>query len=148
MSFSRNAVAFVAAVIVAYGLASVFYTMRVLAEQAAIGARYTPAQQVETYLINLTGLWVYGLMIAIALLIAFVAAALIRRAAGPLRPVAYPVAGGAAIFVLLSAVESQLGGGAGIIGGARTASGVALQCLAGVAGGVVFALASARRDRR
>ncbi len=140
MKFAKTIIAFVAAVAVAYGLASVFYTARTLAEQSAVGIRYTPAQQIETYMANFAGLWIYGAMVAIALLVGFIVAFAVKRVLPALAPVAYPVAGGAAIFVLLMLVETQLGGGAGIIGGARTPLGVALQCLAGLTGGVVFAV--------
>ena len=131
--------AYLTAAAATYLLAAVFYTHRVLAGQAAVGIKYTPAQQAETYLANITGLWLYGAMILIALAIAFVVAWLVKKVVTPLAPVAYPVAGAAAIYVLLVLVEAQLGGGAGVIGGARTAIGVALQCAAGLVGGVVFA---------
>ncbi len=140
MSVVKTVVAFLGAVAVAYGLACIFYTTRVLAGQATFGAAYTPAQQLETHLANLAGLWIYGAMIAIALLIGFAVAFAVKKLLPLLAPVAYPVAGAAAIFTLLTLVETQLGGGAGIIGGARTPLGVALQCAAGFAGGVTFAL--------
>ncbi|MEM8772043.1 MAG: hypothetical protein AAGD92_10380 [Pseudomonadota bacterium] len=144
MRIVRVAGAFAASVIIAYFFAAVFYTQRVLAKQAEIGALYTPAQQAETYITNLIGLWLYGAMIAIALLIAFLVAAGVKRVLKPLALVAYPIAGAAAIYVLLTLVEAQLGGGAGIIGGARTALGVGLQCLAGFLGGTAFAVLTRR----
>ncbi len=140
MKIAKTVIAFIAAVAVAYSLASVFYTMRTLAAHSAVGIQYTQAQQIETYLANFTGLWIYGALIAIALLAGFVVAFAVKKLLPALAPVAYPVAGGAAIYVLLTLVETQLGGGAGIIGGARTGLGVALQCLAGLAGGLVFAV--------
>lgn len=140
MKIGKMIGAFLIAATVAYALASVFYTERNLAEQAAVGIQYTSAQQIETYISNVAGLWLYGAMIAIALMIGFTVAFGVKRIVRPLAPAAYPVAGAAAIFVLLWLVEMQLGGGAGVIGGARTSLGVALQCLAGFAGGVVFAM--------
>ena len=134
------AAAYAAATAAAYALASGFYTQQVLAKQAAIGAVYTPAQQIETYFLNLTGLWIYGAMIAIALALGFLVAAVVKRVVTPLAPVAYPIAGAAAMFVMLQLIETQLGGGTGVIGGARDAVGVALQCLAGLVGGGLFAL--------
>jgi hypothetical protein len=145
MNFPRTIAAYAASVAATYLLSAVFYTNRVLAGQASFGATYTPAQQAETYLTNIAGLWLYGAMIAIALLAAFAVAWGVKRVLKPLAPVAYPVAGGAAIYVLLALVEAQLGGGAGVIGGARTGLGVALQCLAGFVGGVVFASVRPRR---
>lgn len=136
----KSTIAFSASLATTYILASIFYTMQILSAQAQFGATYTPQQQAETYLTNFTGLWLYGVMIAIALGVAFVVAWMLKKALKPLALLAYPIAGGAAIYVLLILVESQLGGGAGIIGGARTATGVLLQCLTGVAGGITFSI--------
>lgn len=144
MAILRTIAAYLAATAGAYVLASIFYTQQIIADQAAIGARYTVGQQAETYLINLSGLWLYGAMIAIALAVGFLVAAGVKRILKPLSLIAYPAAGAAAIFVLLMLVEQQLGGGAGVIGGARTPLGVALQCVAGFAGGLVFAALRAR----
>lgn len=140
MKIGKTFGAFLVALAIAYCLAAIFYTERNLAEQALVGIQYTPAQQLETYLSNFAGLWKYGAMIAIALLVGFFIAFGVKRILRPLAPIAYPAAGAAAIYVLLLLVETQLGGGAGIIGGARTPLGVALQCLAGFAGGAGFAV--------
>jgi len=82
----------------------------------------------------------YGAIIAIALLFGFVVAFGVKRILKPLAPIAYPTAGAAALLVMLILVEQQLGGGAGVIGGARDAFGLALQCLAGFIGGGLFAV--------
>lgn len=140
MAIIRMFVAFAASVIATYALAAIFYTQQVIAKQAAIGAVYTPAQQIDTYVQNLIGLSIYGLIITITCAIAFLVAFGAKRVLKPLAPVAYPVAGATGMFVMLILVEQMLGGGAGIIGGARDALGVALQCLAGFLGGVVFAV--------
>ena len=139
MKIVRVIVAFLVAVLVTYFIASIFYTMQVVEAQAAF-APYTRAQQIDTFLANLGGLWIYGALIAIALCVAFFIAWIVKKILPALSPVAYPTAGAAAIFVLLTLIETQLGGGAGIIGGARTPAGVALQCLAGLVGGGAFAL--------
>lgn len=140
MKIARTIGAFLVATAVTYLLASIFYTARILAGQSAFGVKYTPAQQIETFIANVTGLGIYGVLIAVALCIAFLVAWGAKKVLPLLAPVAYPVAGAAAIFVLLMLVETQLGGGAGIIGGARTPTGVALQCLAGLVGGGLFTL--------
>ena len=139
--------AYIAAAVVTVVLASAFFTQRVIAEQTAIGIEYTPAQQSETYLMNLAGLAPsYGLMLAIALLIGFVVAFGVKQLAKPLAPVAYPVAGAAAVLTAIYLIETLMAkGGAGAIGGARDALGLALQGLAGAVGGVVFALLTRRR---
>jgi len=143
MRILRMAAAYVAAVITAFTAGSAFYTQQVLAKQAEIGAVYTPAQQAQTYLENFIGLApAYGLMLAIALLIGFIVAAGVKRILTPLAPIAYPLAGAAAVFTLIWAIETFVAsGGVGAIGGARDAMGVALQMLAGCFGGIVFAVA-------
>ena len=145
MRIMKTIGAFIVAVATTYALAAVFYTMRVLAGQSAFGATYTPAQQIDTFILNAGGLWIYGVLITIALGVAFPIAWGAKKILTPLAPVAYPIAGAAAIFALLTLIETQLGGGAGIIGGARTPLGVALQCFAGFVGGGAFALLRPRR---
>jgi hypothetical protein len=138
--------AYIAAVIVTYGAAAVFYTQQILAKQAAIGAVYTPAQQAETYLANILGLQIYGAVLAVALLIGFIVAAIVKRILKPLAPIAYPLAGAAAVVAAIYFIENTAAaGGAGAIGGARDALGLALQGLAGAFGGFVFALIAVRR---
>lgn len=143
MRLLRFLAAFVAAAATTYVLASLFYTQQVLAKQNAIAQLYTPAQQVQTYLDNLVGLApAYGGVLTIALLIGFLVAAIVKRVLTALAPAAYPVAGGAAVFVAIWLIENVVAsGGVGAIGGARDALGLALQVLAGVVGGFVFALA-------
>lgn len=138
MNAVRLISAFLGSVIITYGFASTFYTFRVLSEQRAVGITYTASQQAETYLANFLGLPAYGAVIAIALAIAFIVASFAKKVLKPLAPIAYPLAGGTAIFVALLLIESQLGGGAGVIGGAREPLGMALQSVAGATGGLLF----------
>lgn len=145
MAVTRLAIALIVAIFVTYLFASIFYTSQVIAGQASFGATYTLGQQLETYLANFLGLWLYGAMIAIALSAGFLVAFFVKKILKPLAPIAYPLAGATAIYALLILVEAQLGGGAGIIGGARTPLGIALQSLAGAIGGFAFALISTRR---
>jgi hypothetical protein len=140
MTILRTLLAYLAAVAGTYVLATTFYTQQVISKQAEIGAVYTADQQLDTYVQNFTGLTMYGFIIAIALLLGFLVAFGVKRILKPLAPIAYPVAGAAAMLVTLVLVEQQLGGGAGIIGGARDAFGLSLQCLAGFIGGGLFAM--------
>ncbi|GJL91462.1 hypothetical protein [Hyphococcus sp.] len=144
MATIRTLLAYFLSVVVTYVLASSFYTQQVIAKMAAVGAEYSAQQQIDTYAANFMGLWQLCTMTAIALLIAFAIAFVVKRIIKPLAPVAYPIAGAAAILVMLSAIEQVLGGGAGVIGGARDATGLALQALAGFIGGVVFAFSRPR----
>jgi hypothetical protein len=74
------------------------------------------------------------------LLVGFLVAAGLKRILTPLAPVAYPIAGAAAVVAAIWLIENVVaGGGVGAIGGARDALGMALQGLAGLAGGTVFA---------
>lgn len=135
----KTAIAYLLSIIVTYVLSVAFYTQQVIAKMQAVGAVYSSQQQINTFADNLTGLWQLAAMIAIALLVAFVVAYFVKRILKPLAPAAYPLAGGAAILLMLYLIEQQLGGGAGVIGGARDATGLALQSLAGFLGGAVFA---------
>jgi len=147
MGYLKIMGAYIAAAIVTVVLASAFFTQRIIAAQTAIGIEYTPAQQSETYLMNFVGLAPsYGLMLAIALLIGFVVAYGVKQILRPLAPVAYPVAGAVAVLTVIFLIETIMAkGGAGAIGGARDALGLALQGLAGAVGGTVFALLTRRK---
>lgn len=138
--------AYLAAFVATYLAACVFYTQQVIAKASAIGAEYTAAQQFETYLANFLGLWVYGAVIAVALLVGFIVAAVLKRILTPLAAVAYPLAGAAAVLATIYLIENTAAaGGAGAIGGARDAVGLGLQALAGALGGLVFAALAGRR---
>lgn len=144
MRILRTFIAFTLSVVVTYILASSFYTQQVIAKMAAVGAEYSAQQQLDTYTANYAGLWQLGAMTAIAFLIAFPVAFAVKRVIKPLAAVAYPAAGAAAILVMLAAIEQVLGGGAGVIGGARDAVGLSMQALAGFIGGAVFAFSRPR----
>ena len=144
MGVIRVVVALLVAVIVTYLFASIFYTQQIIASQSSF-VSYTIGQQLETYLSNFLGLWIYGALIAVGLSVAFLVAFFVKKILKPLAPFAYPIAGAAGMFVLVTLVETQLGGGAGLLGGARTAVGIALQCVAGAIGGLVFATLSTNR---
>ncbi len=138
-AFLKTLVAYMLSVAATYVLSTAFYTQQVIAKMAAVGAEYSTQQQIDTFFDNFTGLWILGAMIAIALLIGFTVAFFVKRVLKPLAFVAYPAAGAVAMLTMLVLIEQQLGGGAGIVGGARDATGLALQALAGLIGGGVFA---------
>ncbi len=146
MGIIRTAIAFLLAAVAAVAASSAFYTQQVIAKQAAIGAVYTPGQQAATYIDNLRGLALdgapsFGMIAAIALAIGFAVAFVVKRILRPLAPVAYPIAGAAALAGVIHLINNVMfGGGTGAIGGARDAYGLALQGVAGGLGGLVFAL--------
>lgn len=80
----------------------------------------------------------YGVLILIALLIAFLVGGLVYRFAKFSRPVIYTIAGGTAIFVMLFAMKNVFFG-VHLIAGASDTFGILLQIIAGMAGGFVFA---------
>ena len=139
MKIVQTIFAYALAVAVAYVFSVIFYTQQVIAKMEAIGAVYSQRQKIDTLAENFTGLWQMSLTIAAAFALAFAVAFAVKRVAKPLAPVAYPAAGAAAMLVMLWAIEQMLGGGAGVIGGARDAVGLALQGLAGFLGGAAFA---------
>lgn len=142
----RVILAFLAAAIVTFVISGGFYTQQVLAEQAAIGATYTPPQTVEAYWRNYLGLLggsmpSFAMITTIAMAIGFAVAAPLKRVLKPLAPVAYPIAGAASLTGVIWIIENAIGGGGvGAIGGARGVIGMALQGVAGAAGGFVFDL--------
>jgi len=143
MRLFQTVIAFLSAALVGYALAVGAYSWQVTAPFADL---YTTGQRVEALLSNVSGLWVYGAIMTIGFLFAFLVAAGLRRVLRPLAPLAYPLAGAAAMAAILVLVEQQLGGGAGVIGGARTPLGFGLQCLAGAFAGLVFAALRPHRD--
>ena len=136
----RLAIAYIAASLTTLALAAAFYTQQVLSKQAVFGVTYTPAQQFQTFIENLLGLAPsYGVVLALGLLVGFSIAAGVKRILVPLAPVAYPLAGAAAVFSAIWLIENVVAsGGIGALGGARGVVGVALQMLAGFVGGAVF----------
>lgn len=145
MGVIRLALAFAAATVSAVLLASAFHTQMVIAGLGAAGAAIDAATRLAMMAADLKGLAPsYGAVIAIALAIGFFVAAWLKRVVRPLAPIAYPLAGAAAIGVAL-ALMSIVYEGVTPIASARSPEGFALQCLAGALGGVVFAWLSKSR---
>ena len=142
----KAVLAYVIAIAVTYALSVSFYTEQVIAKMQSVGGAYTGGQALDTLAMNAVGMTQgadgqpsYLLMIAVALGLGFLVAFFLKRFLKPLAPIAYPVAGAAAVFTLLWAIETFVaGGGAGAIGGARDALGLSLQAFAGFIGGAAF----------
>jgi hypothetical protein len=152
MTFFRIGIAFILAWLVAYTASVAFYTRQILAGYAELGLSIPFADAFSTFRDNFAGQLQspdgpsWGIIVAVALAVAFLVAAGVKRIIRPLASVAYPVAGAAAIGGILALIESQFPG-VGAIGGARTALGVALQMSAGLIGGVVFSIVANRGAR-
>lgn len=142
MRFVGVIVAWLVSVVVANLAAVALITERVIAEQKAVGAEYNAAEALEAFALNLPGIVSggYGIAIGIALLVAFPVAALVKRVLRPLAPIAYPVAGAAAVVGVLMLINQFAAppGVGGAIPGARSTLELALQALAGGLGGLVF----------
>lgn len=137
MGILRNLGAYVAATGVIYCASTLFYTQQALANQAL---SLSAGQFLSTYGYNLAGLATqFGLMLAIAVAIAFGVASLVKRIVKPLAGVAYPIAGAVAAPLLFYLIENvAIGGGVGVFYGARGGLGMVLQAVAGGLGGIVF----------
>jgi hypothetical protein len=141
----RTGLGYAAAVAIAAVTGSVFHTQSILARLSAVGADIPLKMRVETTVSDFLGLAPqYGLVVAIALAVGFVVAALAKRLLKPLAPIAYPLAGAAALGAALALMAAAFDG-ITPIAGARGAVGFGLQCLAGGLGGLVFAALTARR---
>lgn len=85
----------------------------------------------------------YGALVGIALLVAFLASGLVARFTG-LRTIVFAVAGAIAIFVMFTLMKSQLGT-VGVFG-ARGMAGLGAQMVVGLVAGIVFAAMSRPRS--
>jgi hypothetical protein len=146
MAAVRILVGYVAAVIATTALASAFHTQMVVGGLKDSGASVPFDAQLQMTASDLLGLAPqYGMVIAIGLAAGFLIAAGLRRVLKPLAPVAYPLAGAAAIAAALTAMGMAYDG-ITPIAGARTTAGFALQCLAGAVGGLIFSMIAVRKS--
>jgi hypothetical protein len=145
MAAIRILIGYLAAVVATTGLASALHTHMVVAALRKSGAVIPTDAQLGMTATDLAGLAPqYGVVIGIALLIGFAIAALLRRMLKRLAPIAYPLAGAAAIAVALTAMGMAFDG-ITPIAGARSTLGLALQCLAGAIGGLIFSIIAVRK---
>lgn len=145
MAAVRLLIGYLAAVIVTTAIASAFHTHTVVGGLRSSGATVPLDAQLQMTASDIVGLAPqYGLVIAIGLAVGFLIAAALRRVLKPLAPIAYPLAGAAAIAVALSAMGLAYDG-ITPIAGARTTMGFALQCLAGAVGGLIFSMIAVRK---
>lgn len=152
---ARYALAFVAAVAVAYVLAAVFYAQTVIGALTAIGIEVSLADRVRHSVDDIVGMtdsafgWraTYASVLTIALLVAFPVALAVKSVLKPLAPIAYPAAGAGAAGLVVALIYATQGPGA--VAAFRDPLGIALQVLAGLAGGIAFALVrpKARSER-
>lgn len=129
--------AYLGAWVLTYLLACTFHTQRVLYALSEVGVSIPFAERLSTTLFDYWGLLpVYGPAIALALLIAMLVVQLLSRFIGG-RTVLGLIGGATAMAVMLVSMQPIMG--VTLIAGARETTGVALQCLAGASGGLLFA---------
>lgn len=144
MTILRFLLAFLAAVLVTFVLASVAHSHFVMQWLRDLGVEIPGAVALRTTLGDLRGLATAFLpIVAVALLLGFAVAALVKRFLPSLAGVAYPTGGAAAMAAMLGIMHAAFK--MTPIAGARDALGWWLICLAGAAGGVVFALLAQRK---
>ncbi|WP_421861259.1 hypothetical protein [Parvibaculum sp.] len=138
MGIARVVLGFVLAVIVATVLGSIAHTQFVLAGLSGLGIEIPVSDRLSTTLQDIAGMGpMFGLIIAIAFLIAIPAAVFVYRLAATQRYLVFGVAGAVALGVALVAM--------GIvfditpIAGARNMMGFIAQMIAGAVGGLTFA---------
>lgn len=147
----RWVLAFLAAVVVMVVLGSLAHSLMV--QQAWSDAVMTGEGAAGTLSFGERAQWVmhdlvgleplYGGLVGVALLVAFLVGSLLARFTG-LRVIVMAVAGAVAIFVLFTVMKAALGT-VGVFG-ARGTMGMGLQISAGLIAGLVFAFLSRPRD--
>lgn len=140
----RIVLAFICAVIVATVLGAIFHTQFILARLVDMGIDIPFAERWSTTLHDIGGMApLFGAVIALGFLVAFIAGALVYRWAGVQRNLVYAVAGAVAIAValgLMGMVYEMTP-----IASARSWAGFIAQMVAGASGGLAFALISRQR---
>lgn len=137
----RVVLAFIGAVIVTTVLGAIFHTQFILARLVDIGIDIPFAERWATTLHDIGGMApLFGAVIALGFLVAFIAGALVYHWAGVQRNLVYAVAGAVAIAValgLMSMVYEMTP-----IASARSWAGFLSQMAAGALGGLAFAFIS------
>ena len=137
----RRLAAYVSAVLITTVLGSIAHSLFI--QQAWVSAAGADAQipmgeRISWITHDLVGLQpLYGGLIAVALLVAFLASGLLARYTG-LRTIVFAVAGAIAMFTMFTIMRMELGT-VGVFG-ARGTMGLAVQMAAGLIAGLVFAI--------
>lgn len=139
INFLKRIGSWLTAILIVVILAVTLQTQNVIARLGKLGANIGFGDRLSMTAYDISHLGsLYGIFIAIALAIAFLASGLLYRFTKFGRPVIYALAGAVAILIMLLAMK-QTFFDVHIIAGARDGFGIALQMLAGAIGGWVFA---------
>ena len=137
--FFKYVVSWLAAVITTTVLGVIFQTQNIITRLEGVGADISVGERLSMTAYDVMRLGsLYGIFIALALIIAFLAGGLVFRFAKFGRPVIYVVAGAIAMLVMLFSMR-EVFFGVPLIAGARSGIEIAMQMLAGGVGGYVFA---------
>ena len=135
---TRYIIAFIIAALVTFVAASLIHTQVILAGLGELGADVPLSLRMSTSLADLLGLApAFGAVVMIALLGGLLVAGFARRFIPLPRPIAFAVAGAAAMATTLWLMHLSFA--ITPIASARTTGGLLLLCLAGAFGGVIFA---------
>lgn len=132
--------AFFAGVIATYLLAVLFYTQLNLANLVEMGLEVSMADRLQAALHDLIGMaMIYLPVIIVALLLGFLIARIVLIWVPQLRGLGYVVAGFVGIFAIDFLMGATIASGTHGLPVTRTLIGLLSQCVAGAAGGYVFA---------
>ncbi len=142
----RRLLAFVVASLGGYLLAAAFSTQSVLSSLADMGVTVTLGQRIAATAHDIAGMTgIFLPILAVGFLLAFLVTGLLMRWLDRWRTPLYVLAGGVAVLTVLLSLKASFG--LMPIAGARTAAGLASQCVAGAIAGYLFALISPRVTR-
>ncbi len=138
MRFLRWVVCAVISAALGFFFASILHTQSVLAKLSEINVTIPIAERFSATWHDLLGMAPsYGLVILVALILAFSITDFINRKLKISSHILYPIAGGVGFLVMLLAMQPLLN--VTLIAGARGAMGFSLQVFAGVVAGMCFA---------
>lgn len=137
MTFVRPTLAFLGALLVTIILGSMASAHFVLNGLTDLGVSIPVGDRISMMLEDIVGMGpLYGVLIGIGLLIAFIVAIFVTRLAPQLRWFVYLVAGGTAVAVTLVTLKAAFG--IMPIGGARTMGGFVTQVAIGALAGYLY----------
>lgn len=141
MRLFRLFLAFVIAVALTVAVAVAANSQFVMAGLRGLGAEIGAGQALHVTLHDIVGMGpIYAMFIATALLLGFLIAGFLWPRLKVSRALGFAIGGGAAVALMLVIMREVLG--VTMVAGARSPAGFAAQCVAGVLGGLVFALIS------
>lgn len=147
MSFFRLLVHFFTAVLLTFLLASLAHSINVQNALIEVGADIPTSTRIISALNDAFGLLPgYAPVIAVAMLLGWGFAGLLRKYRVKTPDWSYAITGALAMWVMHLAMYPLLN--VTLIAGARGATGIALQCVAGFVGGLMFAYLRRKSSER